>query len=279
MSCPQMWLDKHRAPAWYNAPGIIMAFQPVRAPDPLQAMYNMCGGQYRNVSTSLTVGVAPNWSPATGWTFTGSQYLWIWSTGMGSLFQQAQYTMIVRFSVTNAANRQFIIGDADAAASTYATGIEVNGYACDAEHIVSVQNNWTGAGSYTDSLTHAVANTLVTAAFTWTPGFKRSYIDGIYTNVNTASQTNTLAAGTHACFGRCGNYNGYYLTGRITAAAFYRRWMDDYEIRWICRQMAYCDVNPDWNVWAPQRRWFLPARTVVPRQFITTLGVSRTVIE
>jgi hypothetical protein len=23
------------------------------------------------------------------------------------------------------------------------------------------------------------------------------------------------------------------------------------------RQMAYCDVNPDWNVWARRRQWYL----------------------
>ena len=61
---------------WFNAPGVVAAYQPVAAPDSFAARQNVGNDQRMAGRHTAAPGVAPTWVSATGWTFNGTdQYL------------------------------------------------------------------------------------------------------------------------------------------------------------------------------------------------------------
>lgn len=227
---------------WWNLPGIRAAWQPVRAPGPLLARYNVAHGG--NNRYQVTDGTSPGWSGARGWIFTGasSQYL------KTNILTSTTHTIIVAFG--NAANQQGggLVGDAWQGLSPYYYNIR-------RYHGVPGEDMAEGSGT-------------VTGVMAVSPS------GGYY---NGRSETSSYVMGTLGrmiligCLGSnsAGAPETPYATADVRAVAIYDVTLSAVQVRDASRQMAYCDSNPAWNVWAPRRSWFLPALATAYTESLT----------
>lgn len=227
--------------AW-NLPGVVAYYQPVRAPGPQIARYNMAhGGDNRYKATD---GVAPTWHGATGWGFNGStQYLRTYvvlPTGT-----QVPYSAIVRYSgAVFSGVLHYLFG-----ALRYAT------------------TSTFGIGKYfaASHLNGGVYSSIAAASGVYGLSYNEAYKDGNYKGAITAGAADfnlEIAIG-------CANYNivpssdispYFYVACSIQAIAIWQRALSRAEMWYASRQMAYCDQNPDWNVWATRRRYWYAAQ-------------------
>jgi hypothetical protein len=218
--------------AWFNLPGIVAAYQPIGAPDPVQARYNQAhGGDNRYKATD---GVAPTWHGAAGWTFNGStQYL---ATGYAPL--STAETIIVRFSGgTTSAADYILVGSADTGA--------INA------HVIR-QTNLSAQRLYRNGTAGLTAGASVASGVMGFSG-SAAYLNGL-----TDGTISGLAiSGTALAIGAV-NSNGtilaFYL-GSIQAVAIYNRTLSPAEMFAVSRQMAHVERNPDWSAWGRRRKW------------------------
>ena len=209
---------------WFNLPGIVAAYQPVRAPDSLLARYNMRQGG--SSAFRAEPGSAPAWASATGWTFGTTNYL---TTGY---LPKNTSSFVVRV------------------ANVSATGLRISVNGGDADCNVAIAH-WV----FSDAMqwTH---RTNATRA----PGFlngvaclsgRVAYRNGVLDSSSVGSDF-TATATTGCTLGVSANS----LSGNLLVAAFFDRTLAPAEVWQASRQMAYCDVNPGWSVWAPRRKWY-----------------------
>lgn len=217
--------------AWWNLPGAVAAYQPVKAISPKMALYNMaCGG---NGKYSQSASVAPAWTEHTGWTFPGTAYLrsYIPVRDTWSLF-------VCSHQITSVDGYLFSSMNASEEIAITVGALTGNIWA----RIGNGSWRTFSVGVGTTLHTFAVSNGLL-------------YLDGNYVTTTTASKSVTA---TRNSFGS--NWPGYgpynLFNGTIKAAAIYDRAVSAAEAYTVSRQMAYCNVNPDWSVWGRRRRWY-----------------------
>jgi hypothetical protein len=214
---------------WWNLPGVVAAYQPVRAPGPLLARYNMAHG--RDNRYRATDGVAPAWSGAAGWTFTArSQWL------NSGILPAVSWTALIRLSGVAGDGNYYAFG-------TYA--------ASGATHF-SIQPIYFARIYYLNGAALSVApeQTAGVIGFAGKTAYRNGVPDGTI-GAGSASITVPVAIGNL-------NYSGrtYGILGSVPAFAIYARTLSSAEVWTVSRQMAYCDVNPDWSVWGRRRQWF-----------------------
>ena len=231
---------------WWNMAGIVAAYQPIAAPGPRMARYNQAMGgtnAYR-----ADDGTPPTWAAATGWSFAlvSSQYL---TTGI--TIPDTTYSAIARFSdvtVAPGVNEGYLIGSFLHLDAYW--GIAPVGFAGD--------NNVTYAwGKFV-----AIAPKLATGVLA---------LAGLQPYRNGIAEASTVPSGGTTSgkalyIGAVNGSAGYYLTGKIQALAIYARTLSPAEVMAVSRQMAYCERNPEWNVWDRRRTWYLPVLAMAYNQ-------------
>jgi len=228
---------RQRPDLWANLPGVVAAYQPVRAPGPLLARYNMAhGGDNRYRATDET---PPTWSGAAGWTFNGSNQQLL--TGIVPVNNQL-WTMLVAFSGLSSVDAHRII------AGFYSwTGVETRFGLCVGYGVTRVVPCSGGDGTATQ-MTQGVAG--VSGA--------QGYANGVGTGAIAtvaATWTTQIALGS--------GYGFRYTAVNIRAVMIAPRPLAESEVWQASRQMQYCDVNPDWSVWGRRRQWFYRSTEIV----------------
>lgn len=220
---------------WLNIPGVVAAYQPVAAPGPLLARYNQANGGsnlYR-----ATDGVAPTWSPLTGWTLNGSsQYL-----GTGIIPLASPGSILVAFSDgSTGVDNYTILGALDWSGKF---------------SLIQVTNTGASMGSYNGG-SGAAFNNPILATGVYGVSNKTAYRNGV-------AEGNAIPAGTGmpAYEYYIGALNiagaaGQFWSGKIKAALIAGTPLSASEMWHASRQMAYCHVNPEWSAWGRRRRYY-----------------------
>lgn len=219
---------------WWNMAGCVAAYQPARAPGPLDARYNMANGgsnRYR-----AEPGIAPSFNPATGWGFVNGSSTYL-KTG---IIAGDGWSAVVRYSGATANQDRYLFGAHTSTPNTYYTVIP------------SFSNKvYYGCGGALTSIAPQLLSGVV--GITPSAGYRNGVFDvalagGTYPSIALYIGALNLADPPFI-YG--------YVTANIQAITFYARPLSAAEVYTISRQLAYCDANPDWNVWAPRRQWFL----------------------
>ncbi len=230
---------------WWNLPGVVAAYQPVRAPGPLLARYNMRAGgtnAYR-----AEPGVLPTWGAATGWTFDGTtQYLRV------AMTPRADWSLLMRFSnfsggATSAQGLCGGVGNDDITTMLY-----LNPNYNNSAHVYNNMSRRTAG----DTLIVSPALTGGVLAVAGARGYLNGVAEG---NVTQVAHRDTPYIAIGAVY--LVNWGvAWFVPASIQACAIFARTLSAAEVWAVTRQMAYCDVNPDWSVWARQRQWYYGAQ-------------------
>jgi len=237
---------------WYNMPGVVAAYQSIGAPSVELARYNQAqGGRNRY---KITDGTAPTWSRANGWSFTAAstQYL---KTGL--VFGGPRIGVVVRYSNTPTTGSAMIMVAArtDVYSSGRTTAIGFN---------VDSGSQWFSLGSYSSTgantaagvlgLTAGISNDFSLFYHPWKNGALLAQGSVTWTGSNTVEFYIGAMNDDNAAV--------FPMTGNILAVAFVEHPIPGPQMSAMQRQMAYCEVNPAWNAWAAQRRYYyLPTET------------------
>lgn len=213
--------------SWMNWDGLepVAAWQPFGAPSFQDSLWD-----WR--SAFATIGTAPAWSPASGWTFDGaSQYL---TTSIVPAGNQTWSLLIACLS------------------GHVAAGLVSDGYK---KFMVWSRTDYggqriasNGAGDY------GWIGGLPSAPFVF--GF--SGRDGYYNGVDEGDILDE-ADTTYAQAITIGVVNtvAWYAAGTIPAFAVYDTTLTPAQM-WMRMHMLAHLTNADWSVWTPARRWFIP---------------------
>lgn len=208
---------------WFNAPGVVAAYQPVAAPNSLLARVNQENGGRLAGKHTATIGVAPNWLSALGFVFTGSEYLVTNVAGNAST-----PTVLVQFTASNVALAGLV-------------GASTNW---------GLQHDFYGGRRYINGGSYYLAGGYVLAGNMAFSG-ATAYLNGIYdAAIPTGSYNNNnlIHIGSDS--------TGVFLTGTIRAIVFASVVWSASQVAAYSRQMAYCHVNPDWSAWGRRRRYY-----------------------
>lgn len=212
---------------WFNLPGIVAAYQPLYAPNASAARINISPGS--GVKYKATDVAATGWNSAIGWICTGSTARF--STGVIPVLG---WTIISRTS------------------SVTSNGYAYTGDASNTSWLCRNNTGWswqTTGSIYNSSVTPA-NNDVVTVAGV------RCFINGVYVGDTPTGSgvSDGLILGNRAAGGR--------PLGNLLAFAAYNRTLSDTEVRFVSRQIRYCDTNPDWSAWSARRRYWFPSPEV-----------------
>lgn len=218
---------------WHNAPGIICAYQPVDAPDPLLARYNVGSNGSMAGRNTAKPGVLPSWRGATGWTFNGTtQYL---TTG---IIPGINSTAIVRFTGASISALAVPFGLASTGAGTlaivpnYAFGSYWDNGAGEKKVLIVYTSGVLGVAG---SSGYANGASVVSGLGAWTTANTRDIYLGALNNNDTA---------------------GLFFPGAIQSFVVAAFPLSPAHVWQYSRQMAYCEVNPDWSAWGRRRQYF-----------------------
>jgi hypothetical protein len=239
-----------RSDLWANLPGIVAAWQPTRCPGgSLLARYNMAhGGDNRYLATP---GIAPAWSGASGFVFDNSatQYL---NTGLIPVMDTS-WSLFVRYAY--------------ASGGTYPTvcGVRQGTTGGAQDFIVAADDGATGTANY-GRLRNGVGNTglqLGPPRVEGVVGFSglTGYVNGVNAGTLVSAATTNTRPFYIGAMNAAGSPN-YFFPGTISCLVVVARTLSAGEVWAVFRQMAYCDVNPDWSVWARRRQWYIPSAQV-----------------
>lgn len=214
---------------WFNMPGVVAAYQPVRAPNSFLARHNVArGGDSR--LTASEVG-SPAWSSRAGASFNGSS-----SAYQLPFTPTAECSVVIRFSDCSAG---YLLGE----------------YKYEAAFLLYPDLGGASVRYWSGNTIQAIAPAMT---------FGVLAMAGRYGFRNGVKETPSL--GAYAGTGpdttvRIGGYysaadGGSFTAVKVQAAAFFNRTLTDSEVWQASRQIAYCDVNPEWSVWSPRRKWF-----------------------
>lgn len=245
---------------WWEIPGVIAAYQAIGAPSQRDSYENVgkaMAGRY-----VATPGVAPTWHGATGWGFNGStQYL----TVATSPVVATAWTMILRCSVPNiteAGSVFAIANDADQYVKYFAVANFTKVQARSGNAV------WTSADYGRDANNHVWC---ITEADVYKDGYYvasivgGSSITGTYIGIGALRLSWTILS---------------FINCTVQAAVICSRTLSPAEVWHASRQMAYCDVNPDWNAWAPRRRyWYAPLTLLGNKKWILDVNCGSNIIE
>lgn len=215
-------------PCWYEANGIVAAYQPVAAPNQPSSYRNV--GRNRLGINTATLGNAPTWSATVGWTFNGSSQ-WI-GTGITA---SNEHSMFIRYSgATDSGGEKVICGS-----TTPRFYIEP-----------SLSNQV----AYCHQSYILVAPGLLSGvlAVVGRRGYRNGIVDG--SEIGTGSGTYQPDLYIGALFMAAAAW--FHCNANVQAFVVYDRILTAGEVWNISKQMAYCEYNPDWNAWAPKRDWW-----------------------
>lgn len=220
---------------WFNLPGIVAAWQPVRAPGPTLARYNMAnGGDNRYKATQ--VGTV-NWNGYAGWIFSAN----INNYFTTDVIAMSGWSLFCRFS-NSTSSADVLCGSYDGAALRfYVAGLWNNA------------KNLYGNGG----LVQAGANTEGVIAVAGQQGYANGLPVGSEISAWSGTNTRKFYIG---CYNESGTAK-YPVNGNIQCIVIYERVLSPAEVWQASRQMAYCNVNPDWSAWGRRREWFYLAPT------------------
>lgn len=181
--------------------------------------------RYNRTSNGTTYTVTPNaatpiWTPWGGWYFTFAED---WSTGVAA---GNGYSMLVR-AVPASSGR-------NTAGSTTFWIRHQAGY------VEAVGSNYVGA---------AVSGTPSVLGIAG-PRLHNAGVE-ILSTLNGTGISGTIYIGSDGSSTR--------FIGTIQAALIAKRTLQPAEVALASHQMAYCEFNPAWNAWAPERRYFYKA--------------------
>lgn len=223
---------------WFNLPGVVAAYQPVRAPDSLSARYNMArGGDNRH---RAELGVLPTWSAVTGWTFDGvTTYLAIGILPQTGFSHLAQYV--------------------DASGTGYICGTS-NAYNYFAFQMRASDGTVPGYVLYSTGSAVSVDPRLLTGnlGLAGEQPYRNGIADGAAIAYAEWSATQEMYIGGINLVGSLNSPGAFTLR----AYSIYSRPLVASEMWQAARQMAYCDVNPDWSAWGRRRQYYFAPTTV-----------------
>lgn len=212
---------------WYNAPGVVAAYQPIAAPGPLVARYNQAHGG-SNLHKATGTGAAPAWGGGVGWRFSGAEFL------VTTIFPASNWSLIVQFA--NAASDN---GD-HCVFGCWSSG----------QQSFAVWQDSGGLSYYMNP--NFVSTTRITAgslAIAGQVGYKHGKFDTNLTG--TTGQVNVpVAIGAGSAAGGQ-KFKGDWCAGMISSVSLSAAHIAQYS-----RQMAYCHVNPEWSAWGRRRRYY-----------------------
>lgn len=210
---------------WFNLPSVVAAYQPISAPDPISARQNVSSNFARLGQYTAIPGVAPTFSPATGWIFAGTQYL------TTNILPTASWSALIRLSnVTNADTWSF---------GNYAS----SGW--------GIQPRNANQTIYYNGSFFTVP--IIRLNGVWGLIGSRGYYNGI-------SETTALSGASPNLAIFLGDISGIYrryFVGNMLAFAIYSRTLSAVEVWQASYQMRYADQNPDWSAWGRRRKWFI----------------------
>lgn len=232
---------------WYNLPGIVAAYQPIAAPDPIASCQNIGMGKLGRYTA--TPKVMPTWASARGWSFDGTtQHLFSYIPAA------SVSSWIARYSGAGADTAP-VLGCFDE------TGPDVTLYPkyTDNNQYMRVYGKTFSRVAPAD-FAGAVAGATTAAA----------YWNGI--NIGAMSNGTTFATNTTVILGGLGSTAAppdalaaaALWAGSIKAVVICSRPLSSTEIFMASWQMKYCDVNPEWNVWARQRQYWMMYTEAAP---------------
>lgn len=222
---------------WHSLPGVVAAYQPVGAPDEMAARQNVGTWQRMLGNYTATPGVAPTWTPQTGWKGNGSsQYL---KTGVIPTNGETNWSALVRYS-DSSGGCMF--------------GYRIAGGSGGHFHVYPNAGYRYYRHQGTAHLSPGMASGVIGIA-----GLN-GYLNG---TIDASITLGVAAAGTLEMYILAMNSDGSviaYDSGRVYSFSIYSRTLFPAEMWLASRQMAYCDVNPAWNVWARRRQyWIAPS--------------------
>lgn len=212
---------------WFNAPGIVAAYQPIAAPDSLAARQNV-GNDARMAGLHTAMpGTLPTWSGATGWAFlaANSQYL---TTG---ITPTASWTVILRASGVAMSEEMWAFGNY----VWVGWGIQLNTnnrtiyYNGDFREVSAVRTGgvWAMAGG-----------------------------QGYYNGAADGTPFSATATPGEIYIGDISGVYRRYQTAIYQTFAIFRVTLSLAHVAQYSRQMAYCHVNTDWSAWGRRRRYY-----------------------
>ena len=216
---------------WWNLPGIVAAYQPVRAPDSLLARYNMRMGG--TSAFRAEPGVLPAWNGATGWRYNGTtQYL---KTGI-VLTNNQTWSALVCYTNAGTENSGNLFGAYSADNNAFLIRPRANLQYFNGAKLQIIGDLPSGVMGFAGN---------------------RGYRNGIVETgtMLVPSGTNTLDIYI-GCLNFLGIQSIQFLSSDTKSLSFFNRTLTPAEMWLASRQMQYCDVNPDWSVWSPRRKWF-----------------------
>lgn len=231
---------------WYNLPGVVVAYQSIAAPDPFAAQQNVAyNGARFGVYTAMP-GVLPTWHGALGWTLNGTSHYFTTNLVPGGI----NWSMFVRFSGGALSGTRSVCGAYSSAGgnkyfnlSTYNAGKTYH----------SLGDNYL---DITRSLTAGVMG------FASKTAYLNGLVDGTIPGAG-SPPTHTISLGCRNSVGT----NDQFFAGNIQALGIYSRELTRSEAQLVSRQMAYCEVNPDWNAWSRRRRYYYAPQAVAGAAF------------
>lgn len=221
---------------WHSLPGVVAAYQPIAAPDPVAARQNVGVNMRRVGQYSAAPGVAPTWSATTGWTFNGTdQFL------RAGVISSNEVSLLCRFS------------DGPSSSTTIVVALGAT-WCIVAPHGGSTQYG-NGVTYMHGGTARVKAPPLVSGVLGLTPArcYRNGIDDGAVPDLQTLERMICIGAeGINAT----GSSVSRHFPGKIQAVAVCVRTFSPAEFWLASRQMAYCNSNPDWNAWARRRMYF-----------------------
>jgi len=215
---------------WFNLPGVVAAYQPVRAPGPLLARYNQAHGGDNRYRAELAAGALPVWSAVEGWYFPGTT-----SELSIGLYAYSDWSLLVRYTgVSPVAFNDTILHCGNSLPRLSAGG------------------SW---GTSTSQINRWGNGYLIWTVADSTQGVVAAVgADGYKNGVAGGTSFGTWTIGTPSAVAL--SYNLAARTVKIQAGLVCSRILSPAEVWHASRQMQYCDVNPAWSAWGRRRQWY-----------------------
>lgn len=222
---------------WYDLPGVEAAYMPIGSPSAVDALMNVgrtdATGSHRMAGRyTATSAQFPTWSAAAGWSFlaASSQYIFPgWQL-------TEKTTMIIRCSSWTYAGSSHL-------ASGMSDGYVESGIFIATTVRFHMNNATFNTGGYTSPDVFALNSSGV---------YKNGVLIGALSTTPSAFSTVIAIGGRRASGGTVERFS----TATIPSFVSYSRILSPAEVWLASRQMAYCEVNPDWNAWARRRRYY-----------------------